>query len=417
MRTMVLAMESPSPVPPVARLIHAVEALEDVFQLVGRNAAALVAHGQARAVLVGRDGNANGSAGGRVAGGVVEKDEEQLAQQGFIRVYAQTGLRLRLIWMRGVDFTPLREQVVQKARNVDGFLFQRLRAVVAARQEQQVLRQVGHVFRLAPDGRHAFIQHGGIVPSPAAEQLGIALQRGQRRAQLVRSVLRELPLPGERVLDAVEHVVQRLRQQPQLVVLARKLHARVQRAAVDRARLADDGGKRREHLLRGELSNAQRDERAADVQRQKEPRQHLEEFIFAVDAFHDHEIAREFAVDQHGHALRQQRETVFLLVHHDFPNAVGNGGRVYFKIARPARDRAVGGEKQQHDVVVRAQLPQHVRVGGVVPVGDLFQKDFRDVAQVARQLRAAAVEQKVQGRDEHAQGQHERRRREQQRMW
>ena len=105
MRTMVLAMESPSPVPPVARLIHAVEALEDVFQLVGRNAAALVAHGQARAVLVGRDGNANGSAGGRVAGGVVEKDEEQLAQQGFIRVYAQTGLRLRLIWMRGVDFT------------------------------------------------------------------------------------------------------------------------------------------------------------------------------------------------------------------------------------------------------------------------------------------------------------------------
>ena len=62
-------------------------------------------------------------------------------------------------------------------------------------------------------------------------------------------------------------------------------------------------------------------------------------------------------------------------------------------------------------------LPQHVRVGGVVPVGDLFQKDFRDVAQVARQLRAAAVEQKVQGRDEHAQGQHERRRREQQRMW
>ena len=174
MRTMVLAMENPSPVPPVARLIHAVEALEDVFQLVGRNAAALVAHGQARAVLVGLDGNANGSAGGRVAGGAVEKDEEQLAQQGFIRVYAQTGLHLRLIWMRGVDFTPLREQVVQKARNVDGFLFQRLRAVVAARQEQQVLRQVGHVFRLAADGRHAFIQHGGIVPSPAAEQLGIA---------------------------------------------------------------------------------------------------------------------------------------------------------------------------------------------------------------------------------------------------
>ena len=50
----------------------------------------------------------------------------------------------------------------------------------------------------------------------AGQHLELPANRGQRASQLVRRVRYEHPLPGEGAVEAVEHVVERLRERPQL---------------------------------------------------------------------------------------------------------------------------------------------------------------------------------------------------------
>ena len=79
----------------------------------------------------------------------------------------------------------------EEAGQVDGLARQRA-AGVEAGQQQQVLDQRGHPARLLLDLGQRGVG-GGPVVGPAAGQLGVASDRGERRAQLVGGVGDELP--------------------------------------------------------------------------------------------------------------------------------------------------------------------------------------------------------------------------------
>ncbi len=66
-------------------------------------------------------------------------------------------------------------------------------ALVEPRQQQQFLDQHAHARRLLLDAPHGEVEVLGPVLGAAAEQLGVAADRGERRAQLVRRLGEEAP--------------------------------------------------------------------------------------------------------------------------------------------------------------------------------------------------------------------------------
>ena len=65
--------------------------------------------------------------------------------------------------------------------------------LVQARERQQVLDEHAHARRLVLDAAHRLLDVRGLARGAHAEQLGVAADRGQRRAQLVRGVGDEAP--------------------------------------------------------------------------------------------------------------------------------------------------------------------------------------------------------------------------------
>ena len=103
---------------------------------------------------------------------------------------------------------------------------QRIAPAVAPGQEQKLLHQSAHVFALALDGGNAFLQHLRVVLAPAVQHVGITLDHGDRRAQLVGGVGDEPRLPREGLAHALQQTVDRRLQPLQLTV------AGVQRAVL-----------------------------------------------------------------------------------------------------------------------------------------------------------------------------------------
>ena len=89
-------------------------------------------------------------------------------------------------------------------------------SLVDAGEQQQLVDQDAHALGLLLDAAHGRLEVGGAVFGAAMEELGVAADRGERRAQLVRGVGQEAAQPvlgrlalGEGVLDVLEHAVER----------------------------------------------------------------------------------------------------------------------------------------------------------------------------------------------------------------
>ena len=100
-----------------------------------------------------------------------------------------------------------------------------------------------HAIGLFLDAAHRLREVFGTVGGAAPEQLGVAADRGERRAQLVRRVADEAPQPPfrrrarrERGLDLLHHLVERDAEPPDLGVLVGDVDAAREVAGRDRAR-------------------------------------------------------------------------------------------------------------------------------------------------------------------------------------
>ena len=137
-----------------------------------------------------RDGDRG--AGGGVLAGVGQQVGDDLVQPLLV-----AGDLDRLLGQRqpplvvGGEHPGVRDRLDQQPGQVHGFADERT-AGVEAGQQQQVLHQRGH-----PAGLLLDLGQGGVgrrrVVGPAAGQLGVAGDRGQRRPQLVGGVGDELP--------------------------------------------------------------------------------------------------------------------------------------------------------------------------------------------------------------------------------
>ena len=144
----------------------------------------------------------------------------------------------------------------------------RLAHLVQPRERQQVLDQHAHARGLVLDPPHRLRDVLRLARRAHAEQLRVAADRDQRRAQLVRGVGDEAPQPllarlarGERVLEPVEHAVQREPEAADLGALVGRLDAVREVAAGDRG-----GGVA--HAVQREQADAHDDQREAADQHQ-----------------------------------------------------------------------------------------------------------------------------------------------------
>ena len=108
-----------------------------------------------------------------------------------------------------------------------------LQARVRPGQRQHPIDESRHARCFGRDVRRGRAPHLITDGRPAREQAGVALDRGQRRAQLVRCVGDKPPLGIERVLQLFEHPVEARRKQSDLVTAAaaREPPAEIARAA------------------------------------------------------------------------------------------------------------------------------------------------------------------------------------------
>ena len=127
----------------------------------------------------------------------------------------------------------------------------RLRHLVQAREGEQVLDEHAHPRGLLLDARHRLRRVLRAARRADAEELGIAADRGQRRAQLVRGVGEEAPQAvlarlalAEGALDLAEHRVEREAQAPDLGAGVRRADAAREIACGDRAGRRADAGER-----------------------------------------------------------------------------------------------------------------------------------------------------------------------------
>jgi len=127
------------------------------------------------------------------------------------------------------------------ARQVDRRAFG-LPALAQAGEAKELVDQDAHAPRLVLDAPHRRLEVGGIVLRPATEDLGVAADRSQGRAQLVRSVGEKAaqllfgPAPLlEGLLDLLEHRVEGEAQAADLGLVLGRLDAARQVAGRDLA--------------------------------------------------------------------------------------------------------------------------------------------------------------------------------------
>ena len=127
-------------------------------------------------------------------------------------------------------------------------------ALLGLGQQQQIVHEPLHPLGLRAhetrDPRHVLARHVGL----ASQHLELAPHHGQRRAQLVRRVRHERALARERVVQAVEHVVERLGEKADLVAGAGGAHAMRDVAGVHLGRGARHAPQRARHARRHEIA-------------------------------------------------------------------------------------------------------------------------------------------------------------------
>ena len=120
----------------------------------------------------------------------------------------------------------------EESRQLDRLAL-RSHALVQAGEDEQIVDQALHAGQLAP-GELLDVAHplGGEVRF-ARQDLELTAYRGQRGAQLVRGVGDELALAREGVLEPIQHVVEGLREHPDLVTRALRCDSVGEIAGID----------------------------------------------------------------------------------------------------------------------------------------------------------------------------------------
>ncbi len=192
------------------------EALEDPIHDLRGDAGTVVGDGDQRAVADGAQGGLHPGPGRGVGPGVGEQVRDDLVQPELVRRHGD-----QLVGQRqgpgvvGAGGPAVADRVDQQRVQVGGLDVQR-RAGVQPGQQQQVLDEPRHPIGLRLHPRHRVRGVRRDRLAAALGELGVAPDGGQRVAQLVRRVGHELTdlglarLPGgQRLLDVVEHVVER----------------------------------------------------------------------------------------------------------------------------------------------------------------------------------------------------------------
>ena len=136
--------------------------------------------------------------------------------------------------------------------------------LVEAGQRQQVVAEAGQALARRADAAGAHPHRRGIVRL-GQQQVGVRLHDGDRVAQLVGGVGGEAALAAEGVVEPLDHVVEGVRQPPQLVVGAAQADAALEVRRADVARHARDPVDRRQRAARDHPADQQRrDEEEAD---------------------------------------------------------------------------------------------------------------------------------------------------------
>ena len=140
-----------------------------------------------------------------------------------------------------------------------------------AGQKQQALHQLLHTGGFLGDGGDAFVQHLRVSLAPALQHAYIALNDGDGRAQLVRSVADKLLLAVVAQLDPVQHAVDDQRQILQFILGALHADAVAQVVGAQRGGGLGHVGDGLEHLLVQPLPVADEIPHPQKVDRQQRP--------------------------------------------------------------------------------------------------------------------------------------------------
>jgi hypothetical protein len=226
--------------PALAAALGAPEALEQRAGIVGGQAGTVVADLEPD-VAAARDRDLDRRALRRVDERVAQQIAEYLAQLMGIALHLGRLGGLELDRAVGRGRAGVIDSVAGERRDVDVDV-RDVGQLVEPGEHQQVLDEDTHARGLLLDAPHRLLRLRRAARGAHAEQLGVAADRGQRRAQLVRRVGDELAQAvlallalGERTLEAVEHRVERDPEAPDLGAGVGGLDAVRQVAAGDRA--------------------------------------------------------------------------------------------------------------------------------------------------------------------------------------
>ena len=197
------------------RTVASVKALERACCRLGADPDPGILHGQHSLARLVTQRDPHVTRRRRVAQRVVAKDQEQLLQP--ITLAAdERGLETHDLEPRPSLAPQLPEDLHHDLIKLDGCADQRLRSRVRAREHEEIVDQPREPVRLLTrlGERCRRLVRGKLT---AREELEVALQRGQRRAQLVRDVSNEALLTPVGIVKTREHAVERAPELAQLV--------------------------------------------------------------------------------------------------------------------------------------------------------------------------------------------------------
>ena len=211
----------------LAARLGAPEAVEQRVAVVGRQAGAVVAHLEADLARRSRaTGTSIGVPGGRVHERVAHQVRRAPGGAGGGRRDdgGRVGARRASMSRSGRASRARRRPRRGRCRPGRRGCADGVADLVEAGERQQVLDEDAHARRLVLDAAHRLrVSASRVARRADAEQLGVAADRGQRRAQLVRGVGQEAAQAvlaglalGERALEAVEHRVEGQAEAPDL---------------------------------------------------------------------------------------------------------------------------------------------------------------------------------------------------------
>ena len=169
--------------------VGAVEFLPDLRQLILGQTLACIENGQARAPAVSDGGDDDASALGGVADGVGQVVHEHLLEQAAVRAHGD--VRVRAVHAEVFAFAQhggLLHRVAAHFVQVDLFIECLFRAELELGQAEQLHDKAVHMTGLVRDGVAVELAVLRVVRDTRRQTLGVALNEGDRRFQLVRNI-------------------------------------------------------------------------------------------------------------------------------------------------------------------------------------------------------------------------------------